>query len=248
MNQQPVSVTSASASESNGNNLDPARRFESGPTDSLGSLPDPRPLMSKSISLAGAAIAGIRPDQMANPTPCGTFDVRALLGHLLGALDRVAVVGRNVENPFARPEHFEPEDGDWVRAWAEFTASAEEAWADPAALVRPTMLPWAAESGALAVRSYVAEFTAHTWDLAQATGQQPRWDDEVLTMSLEVMRQILPAEGRREMFDAIRATMPAEMQSGTDAYAEAIPVATDAPLIDQLVAHVGRIPVLSTSA
>ena len=104
------------------------------------------------------------------------------------------------------------------------------------------MLPWAAESGALALRTYVAELTVHTWDLARATGQQPAWDDEVLTMSLDVMREILPAEGRREMFDAIRATMPEEMRGGPDPYDAAEPVAADAALIDQLVAHVGRRP------
>jgi hypothetical protein len=103
-------------------------------------------------------------------------------------------------------------------------------------------LPWAAESGALALRSYIAEFTTHTWDLAQATGQHPTWDDDVLTLSLQVMQQILPAVGRREMFEAIRATLPEEMRNATDAYAAAIPVGTDAPLIDQLVAHVGRTP------
>jgi uncharacterized protein (TIGR03086 family) len=199
-------------------------------------------MYAKSVALTGATIAAIRPDQMQNPTPCGNFTVRKLLGHLLGALDRVAAVGRNVENPFARPEHFEPADGNWSLAWDQFAAEAEAAWADPASLVRPTKLPWAAESGDLALRSYVAEFSAHTWDLAQATGQQPMWDDEVLAMSLDVMRKILPAAARREMFDTIRATMPVEMRDGDDAYAEAVPVAADAPLIDQLVAHVGRRP------
>ena len=105
------------------------------------------------------------------------------------------------------------------------------------------MLPWAAESGDLALRSYVAEITIHTWDLACATGQNPAWQEDVVAVSLEVMRQILPAEGRSEMFDAIRATMPEEMRGGTDPYAAAVPVGADAPLIDQLVAHVGRLPV-----
>ncbi len=202
---------------------------------------DPRPTFAKSVALVGATIAGVRPDQMANPTPCGTFDVSALLSHLLGALDRVAVVGRN-ENPFAHPEEFQPVDGDWVREWHAFEQAAVAAWADPVVLTRPTMLPWAAESGALALRSYIAEFSVHTWDLARATGQQPAWDNEVLRVSLDVMRQILPAVGRSEMFDAIRATMPQEMRSSPDPYAAAVPVGSNAALIDQLVAHVGRNP------
>jgi uncharacterized protein (TIGR03086 family) len=204
-------------------------------------LADPRPTLAKSVALAGTTVAAVRPQQMTNPTPCGSFDVGQLLGHLLGVLDRIAVVGRD-ENPFARPDEFQPADGDWVRVWGLFTHEVEAAWADPATLTRPTMLPWAAESGALALRTYVAELTTHTWDLAQATGQQPRWDDDVVAMSLDVMREILPASGRREMFDAIRATMPAEMRGGPDPYDAAVTVSADAPLIDQLVAHVGRRP------
>jgi uncharacterized protein (TIGR03086 family) len=203
---------------------------------------DPRPIVAKAIATTATAITAVRPDQMTDPTPCGTFNVRDLLGHLLGVLDRMAVVGRNVENPFARPETFVAPDDNWMKAWSEYAADVDAAWADPAALTRPTMLPWAAASGALALRTYAAELSAHTWDLAKATGQVPVWDDEVLRVSLDVMREILPAEGRREMFDAIKATMPEEMRGTPDPYEAAIPVAADAPLIDQLMAHVGRQP------
>lgn len=202
---------------------------------------DPRPAFAGSLALTRAAVAAVRPDQLANPTPCGTFSVAELLGHLLFALDRAARVGRN-ENPFAGPEHLEPDDGDWVGAWDRLEALAVAAWVDDATLTRPTPLPWAAESGALALRSYVAELIVHTWDLAQGTEQRPAWDDDIVALSLAVMRQILPAEGRREMFEAIRATMPEEARAMPDPYDAAVPVAADAALIDQLVAHVGRRP------
>jgi uncharacterized protein (TIGR03086 family) len=211
-------------------------RFMNSPTT------DPRPFLATAITLAGETIAAVRPDQLTNPTPCGSYNVHDLLGHLMGAVDRLTVVGRGVENPFARPEEIFPEDGDWVATWLAFATSATEAWLDDAALVRPTMLPWAAESGDLALRTYVAEISIHTWDLAKATGQEPGWNAEVLTVSLDVMREVLPATGRREMFDAIRATMPTEMQGEPDPYDAAIAVAADAALIDQLVAHVGRTP------
>jgi uncharacterized protein (TIGR03086 family) len=210
--------------------------------NSTTALHDPRPTFAKAVEVAGMAIAAVRVDQMANPTPCGTYDVRQLLGHMLAALDRVGCVGRG-DNPFARPDEFEPADGDWAGSWNRIASDVAHAWVDPAVLARPTMLPWASDSGALALRSYTAEFCTHTWDLAQATGQRLVWDDELVGEALEVMREILPAEGRREMFDAIRATMPEEMRNNPDPYDPAVPVAADAPLIDQLVAHVGRRPV-----
>ena len=211
-------------------------------TSTASTLTDPRPAFARSVALAGAAVAAVRPDQLGDPTPCGTFTVHEVMAHLLGVLDRITVVGHGVENPFGRPEEYEPTDGDWTTTWASFASAAHAAWQDDAALTRPTMLPWAAESGALALRTYVAELTVHTWDLARGTGQELAWDDEVLTMSLDVMRQILPAEGRREMFDAIRAQMPEDRRGEPDPYALAVPVPADAPLIDQLVAHVGRQP------
>ena len=75
-----------------------------------------------------------------------------------------------------------------------------------------------------------------------ATAQQPAWDDEVCLVSLDVMRAILPATGRQEMFEAMRADMPPEIRSFTDPYGAAVPVDSGAPLIDQLVAYVGRRP------
>jgi uncharacterized protein (TIGR03086 family) len=203
---------------------------------------DPRPLFAKALALGGLTVAAVRPDQIANPTPCGELTVHGVLAHLLGALDRVAVVGRNVENPFARPEEYEAADGDWVAAWKQFADDALSAWDDTARLALPTMLPWASESGAQALRTYVAEVSIHTWDLAQATGQSPAWDAEVVALSLASMREVLPAEGRLEMFAAIKANMPEEMRGEPDPYAAAVPVGADAPLIDQLVAHVGRQP------
>jgi uncharacterized protein (TIGR03086 family) len=205
-------------------------------------ISDPRPFVNRSVVLAGSVVAAVRLDQMDSPTSCGTFTVHGLLGHLLGALDRVAVVGRGVDNPFARPEHFEPVDGDWTALWNQFAAKAEGAWHDPAALTRPTMLPWAAESGALALRTYVAEFIVHTWELAQATDQNVVWDDELTAMSLRVMRDILPAAGRSEMFATMRANLPEEMRGAADPYGAAVDIEPDAPLIEQLVAYVGRDP------
>lgn len=202
---------------------------------------DPRPSFAKSLELAGATINAVKPDQLNNSTPCGNYNVRELLGHLLSGLDRAGAVGRN-ENPFGGPETIEAANGDWIAAWEEMATQTIAAWVDPATLTRPTALPWAAESGALALWSYVAEITVHTWDLAQATNQNPAWDNDVVSESLAVMERILPAAGRTEMFASIRATMPEDMRDGPAPYASAVPVDTNATLINRLVAHVGRDP------
>ncbi|MFZ6005293.1 MAG: TIGR03086 family metal-binding protein [Actinomycetota bacterium] len=198
---------------------------------------DPRPILDRAIAVGGAVIAGVRPDQLTAPTPCPEMDVRAMLRHLVGVLDRIAALGHD-EDPFSVTEADAPDDG-WSDAWATSGRRAADAWCDDAVLERSMALPWIQGSGAEVLTSYFSELTVHTWDLARATGQQPHWDDTVVTAALEA-RQILPAENRRALFEEISAAMG--LDGVAIPFAEAVPVPVDAPAIDRLVAWNGRDP------
>ena len=198
---------------------------------------DPRPVLDRAIATGGAVIAGVRPDQLTAPTPCPEMDVRAMLSHLVGVLDRIAALG-NDEDPFSVTETHAPGD-DWSDAWATSGTHAADAWRNDAVLDRPMALPWIQGSGAEVLTSYFSELTVHMWDLATATGQQPRWDDAVVTAALEAP-QILPAENRRALFEEISAAMG--LDEVAMPFAEAVPVSADASAIDRLVAWNGRDP------
>jgi uncharacterized protein (TIGR03086 family) len=200
-------------------------------------LTDPRPILARAITTGGAVIAGVRPEQLADPTPCTDMNVRTLLAHLIGVLDRIAALG-NGEDPFAVTETNVAEDR-WSDAWTESAARATDAWSDDAALERPMALPWIQGSGAEVLASYFSELTVHTWDLATATRQQPDWDDTVVTAALEA-RHILPAENRRALFEEISIAMG--LDEVAVPFAEAVPIPDDAPAIDRLVAWNGRDP------
>jgi uncharacterized protein (TIGR03086 family) len=207
----------------------------SSPTDHL---KDPRPILDCAIATGGVVIAGVRPEQLTDPTPCTDMDVRALLAHLIGVLDRVAALG-NGEDPFAVTETPVADDR-WPDAWRESGKRAADVWSDDAVLERPMALPWIEGSGAEVLASYFSELTVHTWDVATATGQQPDWDDTVVAAAFDGARQILPAENRRALYEEISAA------SGLDEvavpFAEAVPISDDAPAIDRLVAWNGRDP------
>jgi uncharacterized protein (TIGR03086 family) len=198
---------------------------------------DPRPILDRAIATGRAVIAGVRPDQFTAPTPCPAMDVRALLSHLVGVLDRIAALG-NGEDPFAVIETHAPHD-HWSDAWAKSGTDAAAAWRDDAVLERPMALPWIQGNGAEVLTSYFSELTVHTWDLATATDQQPHWDDTVVTAALEA-RQILPAENRRSLFEEISAAMG--LDEVAIPFADAVPVQDDAPAIDRLIAWNGRDP------
>lgn len=130
-------------------------------------------------------------------------------------------------------------DDRWSETWMESAGRAAEAWADDALLETPMTLPWIEASGAEVLATYLSELTVHTWDLATATGQQPNWDDTVVTAALG-SRQILPAENRRALYEEISASMGLDEVAAP--FAEAVAVDDDAPAIDRLVAWNGRNP------
>jgi hypothetical protein len=87
--------------------------------------------------------------------------------------------------------------------------------------------------------SVLSELSVHTWGLATATGQQPDWDDTVVTAALAA-REFLPAENRRTLFEEISAEM--DLDDVAIPFAEAVPVPDNAPAIERLVAWNGRDP------
>jgi len=202
---------------------------------------DIRTVFARAMATGGDVIAAVRPDQLDDPTPCTEYDVRSLVGHLVGVLERVALMGRG-ENPFQAPDKVTGlADDALLAAWSDAAQRVTEAWADDASLVRIVHLPWAQESGALTLASYTNEITVHTWDLAIATGQRPAWDDEVVSTAWESFRG-MPGEGRAEMFAEVKAGMPEPYASSPDPWGAPVPVPDDAPLIDRLVAWNGRRP------
>ena len=198
---------------------------------------DPRLILDRAIATGASVIAHVQPDQLTDPTPCAEMDVAAMLGHLVGVLDRIAALGRG-DDPFTVTETPAPDDG-WADAWTASARRSAEAWRDDAVLERPMTLPWIEGNGADVLASYFSELTVHTWDLATATGQRPDWDDTVISAALAV-RDFLPAENRLALYQEISAAMGLDQVAIP--FAEQVPVADDAPAIDRLVAWTGRDP------
>lgn len=208
---------------------------------SASSSGDPRPLMQRAAREALTAMEDVAPDQLDRPTPCTDMDVNRLLGHMLMALQRSAAAGRD-EDPSTWPgEVTGLALAEWAPAWQQAMADAEAAWADPARLEAPVALPWGTFAGRQVVATYTGEITVHTWDLARATGQEPTWDDDVVSASLASIQQMMPAEGRRQILDAARDAAPPDY-AWEDPFQAAVDVGDDAAPIDRLVAWTGRTP------
>ncbi len=195
-------------------------------TTSASTTTDPRPAFGSAVETAVAVVAAVRPDQLSGATPCAEYDVRALLGHQVFVLRRVAAVGRG-EDPFSVPQLTAgvPDDG-WGAAARAAAAEALTVWADDELLDRELTLPFGSHRGSVALAAYTSELTTHSWDLARATGQSPDWDERVRAAALAATRRILPADVR----------------GGPVPFGPVVPVPDDAPLVDRLVAWQGRDP------
>ena len=198
---------------------------------------DPRPLFERAIATGTTVIAAVEPDQLTAPTPCSEMDVRTMLGHLVGVLDRVGALGRG-EDPFGVGDASAPDHG-WSAAWAAAADRMAAAWSDDAVLAGPMALPWIQGTGADVLASYFNELTVHTWDLAVATGQEPDWDDGVLAAAL-ASGDFIPAEDRLALYEEISASLG--LDEVAVPFAEVVAVPDDAPAIDRLVAWNGRDP------
>jgi uncharacterized protein (TIGR03086 family) len=172
----------------------------------------------------GQIVAGIRPAQLSEPTPCKEWDVRTLLGHTTGVVTRFGWTARR-ESP---PEDARTDEvaDDFTGAYRAATASTLAAWAAPRALEGTCRLPIGMELPApVAAGINAVDTLVHGWDLARATGQAMTIDPALATAALEFSRSAIT--------DDIR---------NGGAFGPVVPVSDDASPSDRLVGFLGRQP------
>lgn len=158
-------------------------------------LPDLRDAVHAAQQWVASLLEGVRPEQLAGPTPCADFDVDALVRHVFGVADRLVVMGAGRPASDAAASIPALPD-DVVAAYRARVEQGRAAWADPAALGRVVEAPFGAVPGAAVLGVYLAENLAHGWDLATATGQDAEADPALVGPADATMRQVLPPSGR----------------------------------------------------
>jgi uncharacterized protein (TIGR03086 family) len=180
-------------------------------------MDDPTQLLDRALDQAGTVIGRVRPDQAALPTPCRSWDVRALVAHVV---EEVA--------GFAEIPEVDVGD-DWASAYRTAAGALRERWRRPGALAGTDTLPMGEVPAGWVLDRQVTELAMHAWDVAKATGQPTDLDPVVGQRALEFFRANLKPEHRGDEASGRRM--------GPEA-----PVAADAPLYDRLAAFAGRTP------
>jgi uncharacterized protein (TIGR03086 family) len=167
----------------------------------------------------GELLDGVRQPQWTAPTPCVEWDVRALVNHVAMGQLLFASVLRGLP-PLELLAGYQ--DGDPAGEFRRSSEALLDAFDLPAVMSQTFEVPFGVVPGGVMVMLRTVEGLVHGWDLAMATGQSTSFPEEIAGTALVASQQLAAGLPRGEQF------------------AEAQPVASDAPALDQLVALLGH--------
>jgi uncharacterized protein (TIGR03086 family) len=177
--------------------------------------------MTETNQIVDGLIAGLTPEHKEMPTPCDEWNVHELIEHMLQGGHMVAGALQDQPPPDDAPDVLA--DGP-AAGWAG-TRDAMVAAATPEALGTKHQTPFGEVPGEMVLSVIASDFLLHGWDLAQATDQSIDVSDELAEFALGTWQAVVPAEGR-----------------DGNGFADAVPVADDAPALDKVIGYTGRQP------
>jgi len=169
-----------------------------------------------------AVLTKVGPGDLDAPTPCASWDVRALVNHFIGT-------GRWWAAMIAGADGGAGADyaaGDYVAAYEESSAIAVGAFAADGALERTVRLPFGEFPGTVVLGMAALDQFAHGWDLARAIGQPTDLDP--------ALASALHGQARFAITDALRGP------DGQAPFGPAVAVSDRAGAADQLAGFLGR--------
>lgn len=183
--------------------------------------------MAACAAEAARVARGVTAEQLARPTHCGDWDVRALVNHW------VLYTSHGLEHRALRkplPEELTKRDfttdPDWADAYAAQLDRAVAAWADPALWEGDIDLGMGPLPAADLAGMIIKETAVHGWDVAVATGQDFRVSEDAARFVLDVVET------------------HGDLYRQYDGFAAPVPIPADAPVFDRALASSGRDPKL----
>jgi uncharacterized protein (TIGR03086 family) len=188
---------------------------------------EPLAQLSQVIDLAESVVEGVRPEQAALPTPCRSWDVSALVAHLVNDTRQfiAAAAGGRPDWDAPTPEL----TGDWAGAFRAGAAELRTAWQRAGDLSQEIELAIGRVPKSFVVSQQISEFAVHSWDLARATTQRVQFPAEACEAALAWAKAALLPKFRGD-------------EASGKAFGPDVQVPDDAPPEDRLAAFFGRDP------
>jgi uncharacterized protein (TIGR03086 family) len=177
------------------------------------------------LDTTNVVIDNVEPSQLSNPTPCTEWDVRAVINHITGGALMFAECVEEGSVPDSRLGELMGGDNLGDDFKGNYRAASDRARATfgmPGALDKTVKLPFGEMPAGVALNIAIMDVMTHAVDIARSTGQSID-DDEILTVALDVGRQLITDDFRQP------GVFGPEQQAGPNASAA-----------DKLLAFAGR--------
>jgi uncharacterized protein (TIGR03086 family) len=181
-------------------------------------------MLERAFASTRSVLDRVTPDQLDLPTPCASWDVRALVNHMVGGPFYFASCMESGAHPAAGATDYAA--GDIVGSYDDGAARAVAAFAAPGADERMITLPFGTLPGAVFLGIASTDVFAHGWDLARATAQSCDLDAQLAAQLLERARAMLP--------DSMRGP------DGKAPFGPTVQPPASATAADELAAFLGR--------
>lgn len=132
--------------------------------------------LSPALQSTLAILAKVGPGDMDAPTPCVSWNVRALINHFVGTSRWWASLAAGVQ---ATPADTDFAAGDFVAEYEESIALAVGAFGAEGVLNKLVQIPFGTFPGAVVRDMAATEQFTHGWDLARAIGYHAEFDPEL---------------------------------------------------------------------
>lgn len=154
-------------------------------------------------------MASTPPAQLGLPTPCAEYDVRTLMGHLVGTAERGLGTAERRSTSDVPHVVTDVADEELASTYAALAKRIGDAWAELSGDDH-VRAPWGGSSALEAAQGYTVETVTHGWDLAVATGRASEAPDGVAARCLLVAEQVIPGRLRGVMYaDSVAAEVAA---------------------------------------
>jgi uncharacterized protein (TIGR03086 family) len=182
-------------------------------------------MFERALEHTGEVVTGTKPEQFDDPTPCTEWSVRDLLNHIIGEYISFAAgaEGRKVEMSDGTDHVTEDHVGAYERAARYVLAAVKE----PGALEKKFTLPSGDTPGSLVLGLVITDTVVHGWDLAKATGQEIKIDEDAAESAYQMTSEMMAPKGQYPRGES---------------FGDPVEVSDDASPSDKLLAYLGRKP------